>query len=347
MAYNNDLISIFGLNTEQFILFVSFQKILTEKDIEQSADKNIKKIWLKEWEEYFLNYIKLRTSKENFVLLDENGIIEAIEEYKLSGMNMTWYYSILIELINFRPYFSWNYDSEKDKLYSKLKYKDQYQTIREIVLKNNLVDEKTLNKLTITFFRKLTKLGKSSKKQMITFIVFCLTVVTYFLNIISFMDVSIVMLILLSISSYSLFTTNLLKQQSSFYYIGSDLYDETLALISGGMLLGLSKEENNDDNPFILTASNRLLSLIQSAKLYSLIKVILIELKGDNLTTNSILKQLKEQLDILKNDIQSPNYNYEKYNVIVKHLHKSYSFIESDYNELLRIVSKFEKAKYN
>lgn len=46
--------------------------------------------------EYFLNYSSMRTSKENIMLLDENGIIGAIEELKASGMKMTWYYSVML-----------------------------------------------------------------------------------------------------------------------------------------------------------------------------------------------------------------------------------------------------------
>jgi hypothetical protein len=139
----------------------------------------------------------------------------------------------------------------------------------------------------------------------------------------------------------------MLKQQSSYHYLGSDLNDDTLAIIGGGMLLGLLKEENDVDEPFIQASSSSILALVQSSKLFTLIKVILIDLKGDNLTSNSILNHLKEQMDTLKNDIQSPNYDFEKYKVVVKHLQKSYSYMESVYKDSMLIVSKFEKDKYN
>lgn len=199
----------------------------------------------------------------------------------------------------------------------------------------------------MTYIRKSSKISSSSNKQLITFAVFGATVVAYSLSFISFMDVSIIMLVLFFVSYSTLYTTNLLKQQSSYFYIGSDLNNDTLAIVGGGMLLGLLKDENNVDGPFIQASSSSILALVQSAKLFTLIKVILIDLKGDNLTTNSILKQLKEQMDILKSDIQSPNYDFEKYKVLVKHLQKSYSYMESVYKESLTIVSKFENAKYN
>lgn len=150
MFYNNDLMSIFGLNTDQFIIYLSLQKLISEKDIEQSANNQFKRQWLKEWEEYNLNYISFRTSKEDCVLLDEIGVISAINQLKASGMNMTWYYLVILELINFRPYFTWGNDSKNDQLYSKLKFKDQYKTIRELVIKNNLMEAQTLDKLTMT-----------------------------------------------------------------------------------------------------------------------------------------------------------------------------------------------------
>lgn len=347
MAYNNDLISIFGLNTEQFILFLSLQKLLTEKDIEQSADKNIKKMWLKEWEEYFLNYIKLRTSNENNVLLDEIGIIEAIEEYKISGMDMTWYYSVILELINFRPYFSFNNDTIKDQQYSKLKFNDQYQTIREIVTKNVLMDAKILDKLTLTYIRQISKLSKSTLRQLISFSIFSVSAIAFFLNFIRFSDISLVMTILFFVNLSAYFTMNILKKQSNYFYLDSDLDNDILTIIGGGFLLGLVKKEKNVDGPFIQVSSSSNLALVQSAKLFSLIKVILIDYKGNNLVANSILKQLKEQMEILKEDIQSPNYDYEKYNVLVKHLQKSYSYMESVYKECQIIISKFENTKYN
>lgn len=346
MAYNNDLMSIFGLNTEQFIIYLSLQKLITEKDIQQSANNQIKKMWLKEWEEYNLNYISFRTSKEDCVLLDEDGVISAIDQLKASGMNMTWYYLVMLELINFRPYFTWGNDSKNDQLYSKLKFKDQYKKIRELVIKNNLMEAQTLDKLTMTYVRKSSKLSNNTKKQLISIAVFGVTVIAYYLSFISFMDVSIVMLVLFFVSYFSLFTTNMIKQSSSYHYLGSDLSDDALAIIGGGMLLGLLKDENDVDEPFIQSSSSSVLALVQSSKLFTLIKVILIDLKGDNLTSNSILKHLNEQMITLKNDIQNPNYDFEKYKVVVKHLQKSYSYMESVYKDSMSIVSKFENEKY-
>jgi len=347
MAYNNDLMSIFGLNTEQFIIYLSLQKLISEKDIEQSANNQIKRQWLKEWEEYNLNYISFRTSKEDCVLLDEVDVISAIDQLKASGMNMTWYYLVILELINFRPYFAWGNDSKNDQLYSKLKFKDQYKTIRELVTKNNLMEAQTLDKLTMSYVRKSSKLSNNTKKQLISFAVFGATVIAYYLSFISFMDVSIVMLVLFFVSYSSLFTTNMIKQSSSYHYLGSDLSDDILAIIGGGMLLGLLKGENDVDEPFIQASSSSVLALVQSSKLFTLIKVILIDLKGDNLTSNSVLNHLKEQMNILKNDIQNPNYDFEKYKVVLKHLQKSYSYMEAVYKDSMSIVSKFENEKYS
>lgn len=347
MNYSSDLISMFGLNEEQFIIKASIEKLLIDKDIQTGNKKAAKQMWLKEWEEPYLKYISTITNNENIVFLDENGIVEAIRDMQSHGMNMTWYYLLMFEMTHFWPYSPIGANSKNDSVYMKLKFSDQTNAIKDLVRRNNIMDVELIDQYMKSYSSSISKLNETTKKNLIA-IACILAAVT--LTAIGFLTILEIM-ILIGIGFvvkyfYSYYNRLLTIIGGSYVPLGATgKTGDPLAIIGGGAMLGLLNEGPEVDVTFAHIASSNQSALTQSAKLETVIKEILINTLNDSNNSRIVLQKFRAHLDSLTNDIANSTIDFDKYTAAMRVLQKSLKYMESIYNSSMNHVTNHDKDR--
>ena len=114
----SDLISMFGLNTDQTVALFSMQYNIVSKDIEKTKkeggngiffkdqDEKIREEWLISWKENINGYIhSLPDGKNKNVITDENVLFNTLMKMSYKEQIRTPFYLMILELVLFRPYY--------------------------------------------------------------------------------------------------------------------------------------------------------------------------------------------------------------------------------------------------
>lgn len=349
MNYSSDLISMFGLNEEQFIIKASIERLLIEKDIQSGNKTTAKQMWLKEWEEPYLKYISTVTKNENIVFLDENGIVEAITNLQSSGMNMTWYYLLMFEMTHFWPYSPIGANSKNDSVYMKLKFSDQTNTIKDLVGRNNIMDVELIDQYMKAYTNSISKLNETTKKNLIAIACILAAVTLTAIGFLTLLEVIILIGIGFVVKYFYSYYNRLLTIIGGSYvpHGATGNPGDPLAIIGGGAMLGLLNEGPEVDVTFAHIASSNQTTLTQSAKLETVIKEILINTQKDNYYSQVILQKFRAQLDSLTNDIANSTIDFDKYKAAIRVLQKSLKYMESVYTSSMNHVSNHDKDRNN
>ncbi len=347
MNYSSDLISIFGLNSEQLIIKASIERLLVDKDIQSGGKKSAKQMWLKDWETPYLKYISTITLNENVVLLDEDGIVEAIKNLQSSGLNMTWYYLLMFEMTHFWPYSPLGANSKNDNVYMKLKFNDQTNVIKDLVRRNNIMDVELVDQYRNAYSSSISRLNETTKKNLIAIACILAAVSLTAIGFLSVLEIMILIGIGFVVKYfYSYYNRLLTIIGGSYVPFGSTgKPDAPLAIIGGGAMLGLLNEGTSIDETFAHIASSNQSALTQSAKLETVIKEIIINTQKDSYTSQAVLQKFRAQLDSLTNDIKNSTIDFDKYTASISVLQKSLKYMESVYNSSTNHVSNHDKDR--
>lgn len=156
-----DAMDIFGLTVNQSRLLFSIEKYLVSKDIDKSKnDKDKKSEWLVKWEKSILEYLHLEDEKVDS-LYGLYDIHKQIAEEKSKTDNLTWYYLVIFESVLFHAYSPID---KNIKEYKNLKYKDQIDDIKEMVIVEGLIDVSFIDDIKDAYDKAVKSISGNNKK---------------------------------------------------------------------------------------------------------------------------------------------------------------------------------------
>lgn len=161
-----ETLELFGLSINQTRILFSVDKYLIQDDIEKSKTnvKQLKKEWLREWENAVLQYLRGLDSSVNslYGLYDIHKQIDF--EVKQSS-SLMWYYLIILEASIFSGYTPLDKDSKK---YKKLKYQDQQETLKKFVVVEDYIQPDFIDELKQEYLYNIKKIQGKEKKTIVT-----------------------------------------------------------------------------------------------------------------------------------------------------------------------------------
>ena len=347
-----DILSMFGLNADQMVLMFSMEKLLIENEIKNSkANIDVKLDWLKEWEESLLVYLISSTSSKYTNLLDENEIQKSIKQLLTSNINNTWYYLIMLELTLFKPYYSLGKESKLDKLYSKLKYADQTEYIKELVRKNNVMDIVFIDRFKKTYSKTITRIsGKSTK--IVLAVVSTIAIAAIAAATAGALSGPIAVYLLgaqfVGLSGAALTSAALaMLGGGAIAFGGSGMAGGILAIVGGGALLGLAGGGTVVGAATMYIVSLPQVALTQAAKLEVVLKEIVVNAQKDIISAQTVLQNYKDQISSLSNDITQMKLKVNEDKKLIKSMEQSLSYMESAYKNASIFVSSYETGMLN
>lgn len=347
MNNKSDVLSMFGLNADQMVLMFSMEKLLIEREINNSkTNKDIKQDWLKEWEESLLIYLSNSTSNKYTNLLNENEIQESINHILTNSINNTWYYLIILELTLFKPYYSLSKDTKQDKVYSKLKYIDQTEFIKELVRKNKVMDELFIDRFKKTYSKTISRIsGKNTKIALALVSTIAIAAITA-ATAGAFTGPIAVYLLgaqFVGLSGAALTSAALAMLGGGAIAIGgSGIAGGALVIVGGGALLGLASGGTVVGAVTMYVVSLPQLALTQAAKLEVVLKEIVVNSQKDIVSAQTLLQNYKDQISKLSYDLTQMKLNLNENKKTIKSMEQSINYMESAYKNSSIFVSSYE-----
>ncbi len=353
MLYDNqgrEMLSMFGLTAEQTRILFSIQHLLVQEDIEKSKDsKEMKKIWLDEWASGIEAYFRNIAMDTRNVFLSKMEVVDAIADECEKSSNRSWYYLVILEAVLFRPYIPLNEDSNKNKEYSKLKYKKQNEYIKTLVVRNDIMEigfvdsfEKTYIKSFKAILGKKFRFGLNIAKAMAAASVDAaaakiftgpVAVATFGSNF-------------AALSGEALEGACLaMAGNGAIPAGGTGMARGILSIVGGGALLETAADGTTVGITANLIASASKLSLMQSAKLEVFFKEIVVFLLEDIERAQAIMKEYNNQISNLSNELARLKLEEKSNKKRIKNLKKSIEYMEKAYKDMLEFVSGFESVE--
>ena len=134
---NIDILSVFGLTEKQTALLFSLQRACVLDDANNTKSdeqKTLKKEWVNKWCESITITPEDKT-QTNIKLIDTANLVQEFKNELNSTETKTWFHLIILEAVAFTAYFPLSDNKEENKLYSKLKYREKIEYIKDFISK--------------------------------------------------------------------------------------------------------------------------------------------------------------------------------------------------------------------
>ena len=140
----DNLLNMFGLNSEQLEVLYSIEHILTERDIACNPKTALnREKWLNQWLQTLDDAMY---TNSDMCVFDEETIVDAIKAASNKSASNTWFYLVMLEASLFSAYFPLDENKEHTKVYSKLKYKQDTDYLKRLADASGLMDGKYIDR---------------------------------------------------------------------------------------------------------------------------------------------------------------------------------------------------------
>lgn len=349
---NFDLISKFGLNINQTKILFSIQKLIVEKDISISKNKNNKKcvdkeMWLREWSQSILDYLCGMDLSQTRNFYNRYEVKQSINNEMIkSPHNKTWYYIVILEATLFAPYTPLEKDKDNDKKYNKLKFNKQTEYIKEFVAEHSIINVSCVERFEGVYSKTLSKL-KGIKSKILISVVSVLAIVGLVAALASVFVGSIAVAIFgsqfVGLSGAALTSACLAAAGGGAIAAGgAGMAGGVAVIVGGGALLGLAGGGVAVGGINMLVAATPDFTLTQAAKLEVVLKEIILNSQKDIRLAQSVLSNYKEQINKLNLYIKDLELKIEKDKKMIKNLKKSLEYMEKVYKDANIFTSSFD-----
>ena len=349
MSRNNkgaEILSMFGLTRKQTIILFSIEKLLVHKDIQISKNNQVRKQqWLEEWSVSIMDYMINISPNEPFKFLTQEEVMVTIGQEHSQEINNTWYFLIMLEVTLFVPYTPIGKNSIDDKTYSKLKYKEQYDTIKELVRKSEIMEDIFIDRFRNTYSKSISKIsGKINKIALGVLSTIAITAI--FAATAGALSGPLAVALFGSqfagLSGAALTSACLaMAGGGAIAAGGAGMAGGVLAIVGGGALLGLAGGGTAVGGGTLFVASTPQLALTQSAKLQVVLKEIVINAQKDIKCAQSVLENYKNQIVNLNSELTKIKLDREENKKTINNMKKSLAYMEKSYKDSMQFVSSY------
>lgn len=351
-AFNdNSILEMFGLTYDQSLLMFSAQKLIAKEDINLSKNEKkaeLKSSWIEEWERGIKIYLDNIDVEKNSDLYDRKELQEKFKEELDHSHNKTWYYIIALELIEFVPYTSLG--GENDKAYSKCKSDEKkcYAFIKNLLLEHNYLTEDKIERIDKVYTKSLSQIsGKAGK--IATRVMFVVAVAALAAAGATFFAPEIAVAIFggsfEGLSGIALSNACLaLAGGGAVAAGGGGIAGGTAIIAGGGALLGLAGGGTAVGVGSALMLSAPEYTLVQAAKLETILKEVIINAQHDVVCAQRIISEYKTQIAELNNRLTEMELDNEKNKKDIKNMRESIKYLKKSLKDMKVFASAYEEG---
>lgn len=323
-----DAMDIFGLTVNQSRLLFSIEKYLVSKDIDKSKnDKDKKSEWLVKWEKSILEYLHLEDEKVDS-LYGLYDIHKQIAEEKSKTDNLTWYYLVIFEAVLFHAYSPID---KNIKEYKSLKYKDQIDDIKEMVIAEGLIDVSFIDDIKDAYDKAVKSISGNNKKAFAIVPAIAMTVAVAALCS-AFAGPIAVMLVgsnFAGLSGAALTSASLaMLGGGALAAGGAGMAGGTTVIVGGGALLGFATGGTASVAGITLLSSPEY-AVSECAKIEVVILEILNKVQNDKDAAFLALKRFEDSIVALSEYMNDLNPKIKKEKTEIQKLKKSILYMKN------------------
>lgn len=323
-----DAMDIFGLTVNQSRLLFSIEKYLVSKDIDKSKnDKDKKSEWLVKWEKSILEYLHLEDEKVDS-LYGLYDIHKQIAEEKSKTDNLTWYYLVIFEAVLFHAYSPID---KNIKEYKNLKYKDQIDDIKEMVIVEGLIDVSFIDDIKDAYDKAVKSISGNNKKAFAIVPAIAMTVAVAALCS-AFAGPIAVMLVgsnFAGLSGAALTSASLaMLGGGALAAGGAGMAGGTAVIVGGGALLGFATGGTASVAGITLLSSPEY-AVSECAKIEVVILEILNKVQNDKDADFLALKRFEDSIGALSEYMNDLNPKIKKEKTEIQKLKKSILYMKN------------------
>lgn len=323
-----DAMDIFGLTVNQSRLLFSIEKYLVSKDIDKSKnDKDKKSEWLVKWEKSILEYLHLEDEKVDS-LYGLYDIHKQIAEEKSKTDNLTWYYLVIFEAVLFHAYSPID---KNIKEYKSLKYKDQIDDIKEMVIAEGLIDVSFIDDIKDAYDKAVKSISGNNKKAFAIVPAIAMTVAVAALCSV-FAGPIAVMLVgsnFAGLSGAALTSASLaMLGGGALAAGGAGMAGGTIVIVGGGALLGFATGGTASVAGITLLSSPEY-AVSECAKIEVVILEILNKVQNDKDAAFLALKRFEDSIVALSEYMNDLNPKIKKEKTEIQKLKKSILYMKN------------------
>lgn len=345
---NEDIIQMFGLSYNQSKLLFSAQKMITEYDIRITNDmvkSRRKREWLYAWEQSITEYLKASNSKDNGRLIPIENLLKAFLDELKENDNKTWYYIVVLELIEFVAYSSLG--KEEDKEYKKLKFNVDrcYEYIKGFILSQQYLSAETIDRLDKTYMKSMSRIsGRVGKLVTKLIAVVAVSAIAAALTATFAGPIAVALFgkEFVGLSGIALTNACLAMAGGGAIAVGGlGIQGGIITLAGGGALLGLAAGGTAAGASAILTSSPDY-TLTQAAKLETILKEVILNAQQDVLTAQKIIQKYKDQIVELGKQITEMELREEKTAKELKNIKTILEYMKKSQKDMDRFASSYQ-----
>ena len=323
-----DAMDIFGLTVNQSRLLFSIEKYLVSKDIDKSKnDKDKKSEWLVKWEKSILEYLHLEDEKVDS-LYGLYDIHKQIAEEKSKTDNLTWYYLVILEAVLFHAYSPID---KNIKEYKSLKYKDQIDDIKEMVIAEGLIDVSFIDDIKDAYDKAVKSISGNNKKAFAIVPAIAMTVAVAALCS-AFAGPIAVMLVggnFAGLSGAALTSASLaMLGGGALAAGGAGMAGGTAVIVGGGALLGFATGGTASVAGITLLSSPEY-AVSECAKIEVVILEILNKVQNDKDAAFLVLERFEDSIGALSEYMNDLNPKIKKEKTEIQKLKKSILYMKN------------------
>ncbi|MGN0457415.1 MAG: hypothetical protein ACI4XC_03565 [Eubacterium sp.] len=348
MEFNNDVISMFGLSSQQTVLLFSVQKLVAELDINLSLGKKdyaTKKLWIEEWEKSIVDYVNNATNETITKLYDKDETHNRLINELKDCHNKTWYYILVLECLAFAPYTSLG--GKQDKQYKKCKFHEKEATklIAEFFVEQGEISIDKVLRIEKCYNKSINKI--SGKGQKIAISVVSVVAVTALAALAAALMAPHIAVALVGaefegLSGAALTGACLAALGGGAIASGGLGMAGGVAVIAGGgALLGLAGGSTAAGVMSAVTNSPDF-TLSQSAKLETILKEIILNAQQDVVAAQQIIDQCQLTINELNKQLTEMQIKDSKNKKDIKNLKKSIEYIMKSCQDMQKFTSSYD-----
>ncbi|MDE6562500.1 MAG: hypothetical protein K2K75_14045 [Muribaculaceae bacterium] len=334
----NESITTFGLTFQQMRILFSLEYYITRKDADAeekfidkinflAADHANKKLWLGNFEKEIINFMKETNSNEAnecSLIKDTAELREAILKEERNSDRDIWKYLVILECILFNPYFPMTEEDIKNKTYKGLSLDDdiKHESVNTIAswLDINHDQVKALREAYESGIKKMT--GYWNK----VFIGIGAGVVAALLAVVTCGGSIAALFAASGLYGAAAVSSGLAALGGGAIAAGGfGMAGGMAVLIGGGVLLGTGAGASVS---MALAETNPSGVMNECAKMYVVLKEIILGIQNDTLEAQQILSGVVDKVASLKKEIVELRIQQAKNKEKIKNLEKSIEYLE-------------------
>ena len=337
-----NLLNMFGLNSDQLEILYSIEHILTKRDIDKSPKSApCKEKWLNQWLQTLDDAMYTNSDMRVF---DERTIVDAIKTASNKSASNTWFYLVMLEAALFSAYFPLDEDKENTKAYSKLKYKQDTDYLKQLADATGLMDGKYIDRYLKTYEKMYRKISGKSAKTIITSVsILAVTAIAAALAAI-FAGPIAVAIFGANFEFYGAALTSacLAMAGGGAIGIGGGMAFGVVAIAGGGALLGAAGSGATAAAVLAFAKSSPEFTLSQTVKLEVVMREILLNAQHDTESAQTVIARLQDQVKGLQQELSQLQAEQRKDKEAIQNLKKSIDMISKAVKDMVIFKSSFE-----